>query len=820
MVGSLEGGADGDGCCGVGDTSPGTIVWVRRRNGSWWPGRILGQDELPPSQIMSPRSGTPVKLLGREDASTDWYNLEKSKRVKAFRCGEFDACIEKAEATQGTLVKKREKYARREDAILHALELERKQLASKYQTQGLRSGPHGNISACTKHHKDLGSTRYKSKKSKKRKDASTSSNVKQESGHCLLHAGSKRNFSESLASGNVVNNHMGDFSHVRGAASEGKEKNAIVKTNRSDGSDFEDSLVSNSDRRRPLAQVLQSSAELSHHLKQNGDHESCLIGENNDSSLATFRSKRSRYTYMPSDSGETHSHSDVPSLQIASVGADFETESNLQHPGAFSEEQTSSDFVEKRGTESSERECSESETEDDAELLRSANVILPLESHAPDLHSRPVSQKLRHVDYDDNQMSYSTYMPQSNESEEEDGSSELGVSQWHMKGKRNSRNAGKRFVDIADGNTWLNKSGGSVKGSLHMPNGGNTRKEGMQTSGEQYLGQSFYQVKEEPIYDSDETDLVEDTGHSEVNLYHGKGYPSSLRTTRDLSRGYSYFNDYENESSKMSPVNKAADRIFRVDGKACPDGSSFYHQGKFNSRSGGMGPMLFDVDLKVQASYQGEHVPLVCLMSRLNGKAIIGHPIQIEILEDGSTDHLVFCGDTSLHESTAAPAAWPTGRRTTMQRVPRLNPSGASLDGDYDSSLVYPDWEMKPSIRKQSAPSNNQVKVHKKSTSKSRRSSTKSQKKSSKKASLSSQKVRALSAISTGKRNHGGGGQTKAHWSSDIFGGLIKAEGAVPLVTCVPTKVVFTRILEAIGRPPLAVAHRARMASPSVRNPP
>jgi hypothetical protein len=76
----------------------------------------------------------------------DWYNLEKSKRVKAFRCGEFDACIEKAEATQGTLVKKREKYARREDAILHALELERKQLASMYQTQGFRPGSHGNIS--------------------------------------------------------------------------------------------------------------------------------------------------------------------------------------------------------------------------------------------------------------------------------------------------------------------------------------------------------------------------------------------------------------------------------------------------------------------------------------------------------------------------------------------------------------------------------------------------------------------------------------------------------------------------------------------------
>lgn len=47
----------------------GSILWVRRRNGSWWPGKILGPDELSASHLMSPRSGTPVKLLGREDAS-------------------------------------------------------------------------------------------------------------------------------------------------------------------------------------------------------------------------------------------------------------------------------------------------------------------------------------------------------------------------------------------------------------------------------------------------------------------------------------------------------------------------------------------------------------------------------------------------------------------------------------------------------------------------------------------------------------------------------------------------------------------------------
>ncbi|RYR15501.1 hypothetical protein Ahy_B04g072264 [Arachis hypogaea] len=54
----------------------------------------------------------------------DWYNLEKSKQVKAFRCGEYDECIEKAKASAANSNKKAVKYARREDAIIHALELE------------------------------------------------------------------------------------------------------------------------------------------------------------------------------------------------------------------------------------------------------------------------------------------------------------------------------------------------------------------------------------------------------------------------------------------------------------------------------------------------------------------------------------------------------------------------------------------------------------------------------------------------------------------------------------------------------------------------
>lgn len=63
--------------------------------------------------------------------------MEKSKRVKAFRCGEFDDCIEKAESSHGVPLKKREKYARREDAILHALELERQLLKREAKLGGI-----------------------------------------------------------------------------------------------------------------------------------------------------------------------------------------------------------------------------------------------------------------------------------------------------------------------------------------------------------------------------------------------------------------------------------------------------------------------------------------------------------------------------------------------------------------------------------------------------------------------------------------------------------------------------------------------------------
>ncbi|XP_010500760.1 PREDICTED: uncharacterized protein At1g51745-like isoform X2 [Camelina sativa] len=115
------------------NASVGRLVWVRRRNGSWWPGQTLVHDQVSDNSLVSPKVGTPIKLLGRDDVSVDWYILENSKTVKAFRCGEYDTCIEKAKAAAAasSANKKAAKCTRREDAINNALEIENSHLAKE-----------------------------------------------------------------------------------------------------------------------------------------------------------------------------------------------------------------------------------------------------------------------------------------------------------------------------------------------------------------------------------------------------------------------------------------------------------------------------------------------------------------------------------------------------------------------------------------------------------------------------------------------------------------------------------------------------------------
>ncbi|KAK8947801.1 hypothetical protein KSP40_PGU004527 [Platanthera guangdongensis] len=126
-----------------------------------------------------------------------------------------------------------------------------------------------------------------------------------------------------------------------------------------------------------------------------------------------------------------------------------------------------------------------------------------------------------------------------------------------------------------------------------------------------------------------------------------------------------------------------------------------------------------------------------------------------------------------------------------MQRVPRLNPSTAAAEDEDPGELRHPSLSKKCSSRARSR------KFHKKS---------------SRRLILSSQKTRTLSSLATNYKLDGG--------SNNILEGLIKpTEGSAPLVACIPMKVVFSRLLEAVGKPSLAIARRVQPSSPAVGDP-
>lgn len=222
--------------------------------------------------------------------------------------------------------------------------------------------------------------------------------------------------------------------------------------------------------------------------------------------------------------------------------------------------------------------------------------------------------------------------------------------------------------------------------------------------------------------------------------------------------------------------------------------------------------ILVDVDLKVQVSYQKERVPIVSLMSKLNGKAIIGHPIQIEALEDGCSETLISASDYHANEAvdhdgnTSLPPAWRTARRTNF-RVPRPHLS-LMLGAEDAEDHPFIDQGRSPFRKSSIGNFNHKASLVRKSLPHIRPSiDRKFPRKLQKKASLSSnQKTRTLSSISV-QQNF----RTKPlHYSSSSqMDGLIKPETSRPTtVACIPVKLVFSRLLEKINRPPSKAASK------------
>ncbi|RAL41581.1 unnamed protein product [Cuscuta campestris] len=126
-----------------GEVRVGSLVWACIGNGVWWPGRVLGPGDM----TSFPDHRFQIQLLGQDTVTMDCYNLESSRRVKAFRCGEFDDCIRKAKLSEEFASTESLKYVHRKNAILLALDLERQLVQNK---QLKRPGSEMQVETCSR----------------------------------------------------------------------------------------------------------------------------------------------------------------------------------------------------------------------------------------------------------------------------------------------------------------------------------------------------------------------------------------------------------------------------------------------------------------------------------------------------------------------------------------------------------------------------------------------------------------------------------------------------------------------------------------------
>ncbi|KAI3411299.1 PWWP domain-containing protein [Psidium guajava] len=721
----------GSGDCGVG-LGVGSIVWVRRRNGSWWPGKILGPDELSTAHLTSPRAGTPVKLLGREDASVDWYNLEKSKRVKAFRCGEFDECIERAESSQGMPMKKREKYARREDAILHALELEKEMLKKqgKFEIESKFVG--GNSPTGTK------------------KGFIASSEIL-ENGNDELENPVSPHFTRRL--GVSGRDHFTTGSSLFQQAKDGEELRQ------------DDGLPEGVPRMRGLQdfglKIAPSKRKHSMAWKPKMNRDAHAQSESEE--VGIFRAKRSKCVYFPSGPSDSLDDKGTPQSRmemLPSVLREGSRDANLMAQGTSGISESS----DTGSTESdlSDSESDSSETEEDAD--EETTSFSEAERGAFGIHEARVQHdSMSSEEPEDSALSgdNSHLFPRDTVSANE------AVSKWQLKGKRNIRNVAKRHLDAAEGTP---SDGRRVSSRRRAP---------IWRSGE-YRNYDF-------TFD-DADDEEKDLETEIFGLDH-----EYIMTPRAASRDQGFrswsmlgFEDMYLEGERNNPA--------------------LVGQHHFGGNGRGM---LVEVDLKVHVTYQKGRVPITSMTSKLNGNSIIGHSIQTEAIEDGSTEHLLPAnyedddGAIDYNGIRTVPSAWKTARRTANFRIPRPNRSSA-IDGceDGGESLLFGQEGRSQKNASAGNFSRKGVLVRKAFPQiPPPQSDKKLSGKSSKRAGLSSsQKIRTLSSIALEPDL----GNKAIHDSFDsAIVGIIKPNSSGPTtVACIPVKLVYSRLLEKINRPP------------------
>ncbi|KAK4776867.1 hypothetical protein SAY86_005555 [Trapa natans] len=344
------------------------------------------------------------------------------------------------------------------------------------------------------------------------------------------------------------------------------------------------------------------------------------------------------------------------------------------------------------------------------------------------------------------------------------------VSKWQLKGKRNIRNFPRKYSSLADKKILIGSSH-----RIQAVESGIIFRQRASKWGWRAQDNDFK-------YSIDKADENED--YMEAHCFRGHDY----QTPRVFSKG----------QHLVSPRMIGWDDLTL--GGAHPDPVLTGYVGQRQ--------VLFEVDLKVQVSYQRERVPIVSMTSKLNGTSIIGHSIQIEAIDFGLMDHLLPSNHHMPHEAIyrnrrmALPPAWRTARRTANFRVPRLNPS-STFDGD-DDAEGFPcvDQEMKSMQSVSSGSFGQKGFLVRRGFPQmvTQQSNRRIPSKLRKRMSLSSrQKIRTLSSIAVEQSF----GSECMLDRSDGGIGLIEPGSSKPTtVACIPVKLVFSRLLEKINRPP------------------
>lgn len=298
---------------------------------------------------------------------------------------------------------------------------------------------------------------------------------------------------------------------------------------------------------------------------------------------------------------------------------------------------------------------------------------------------------------------------------------EKGTSKWQLKGKRNSRQISKcrkqesrKHVDMDD------ESNACLAGIEHLDGqsqGFDKRFDCNGISGSSGSFNCALQAKSKPV--------AEDQGDGSHGL---SKHPSEREPNmRGPTAEMKVLHDGSLPPQRLLPYRQSR---FTVHSK--------YRMSDISNRNGPSDTSLYEVKLEVKANYRSPHVPLVSLMSKLNGKAIVGHPPAVEVLEDGCCDTLLSRVECDLEGGRMS-----FGKRKSVRgRIPTKHLVLQRLRSPNKSSKT-------------------------------------------KKSGLLPKKIRKLSSLTGNKK------------SDEKKAVVEKPKG--PVIACIPLKLVFSRINEAVN---------------------